>query len=59
MSMYLPNPDLDPTGSEPAEFLEIPPMEQSSTDPDIGLEQPEGSADELNEEIQPDITAGD
>jgi hypothetical protein len=24
MSMYLPNPSLHPTGSEPAEFLEVP-----------------------------------
>lgn len=24
MSMYLPNPDLHPTGSEPGEFIEIP-----------------------------------
>lgn len=24
MSMYLPNPDLDPTGVEPAEYLEPP-----------------------------------
>jgi hypothetical protein len=26
MSMYLPNPDLRPTGSEAAEFVDIPPM---------------------------------
>ena len=24
MSMYLPNPALQPTGSEPGEFLEVP-----------------------------------
>lgn len=24
MSMYLPNPDLQPTGFEPAEFIDIP-----------------------------------
>jgi hypothetical protein len=24
MSMYLPNPDLRPTGFEPAEFVDIP-----------------------------------
>jgi hypothetical protein len=24
MTMYLPNPDLHPTGSEPGEFIEVP-----------------------------------
>jgi len=24
MSMYLPNPDLGPTGSEPGEFIDVP-----------------------------------
>ena len=26
MTMYLPNPDLRPTGSEVAEFVDVPPM---------------------------------
>jgi hypothetical protein len=26
MSMYLPNPDLYPTGSEPGEFIDVPAM---------------------------------
>ena len=26
MTMYLPNPELHPTGFEPAEYVDIPPM---------------------------------
>jgi hypothetical protein len=26
MTMYLPNPDLQPTGSETTEFIDVPPM---------------------------------
>jgi hypothetical protein len=31
MSMYLPNPGLHPTGSEPAEFIDLPAMAHEVT----------------------------
>jgi hypothetical protein len=31
MTMYLPNPDLHPTGSEPAEFIDVPAMAHEAT----------------------------
>jgi len=51
MSMYLPNPDIRPTGSEPGEFIEVPPMAEGHTsglvenhdgDPEEGSVAPEG-----------------
>jgi hypothetical protein len=31
MSMYLPNPDVQPTGSELAEFIDVPPTVRERT----------------------------
>lgn len=43
MSMYLPNSDLWPTGAEVAEFLDVPPMAETSSPADGRVERPEGS----------------
>ena len=44
MSMYLPNPDLRPTGAEAAEFLDAPPMAEKSGVADAPVERREGTA---------------
>lgn len=33
MTMYLPNSDLRPTGFEPAEFIDVPPMVHAPAPP--------------------------
>jgi hypothetical protein len=34
MTMYLPNPDIQPTGAEAAEFIDVPPLaERPETTP--------------------------
>lgn len=40
MSFYLPNPDVHPTGVEPAEFLDVPPMSEAEAQP--WVPDPEG-----------------
>lgn len=37
MTMYLPNPDIQPTGAEAAEFIDVPPVAErpdETADPD-------------------------
>ena len=41
MTMYLPNSDLRPTGFEPAEFIDVPPMALAPSVPVTNL----GAAD--------------
>jgi hypothetical protein len=38
MSMYLPNPDLHPTGSESVEYIDAPPMTEVAP-PSAGLDK--------------------
>jgi hypothetical protein len=43
MTMYLPNPDLHPTGSEIAEFLDVPPMADTLSTVDRPIERRAGT----------------
>jgi hypothetical protein len=43
MSMYLPNPDLSPTGFEPVEFIDVPVEATKVTgEPSARTTQPDG-----------------
>jgi hypothetical protein len=48
MTMYLPNSDLRPTGSEPAEFIEAPPI--------ADIERREGTTVRLDVQTRLNIT---
>jgi hypothetical protein len=39
MTMYLPNSDLQPTGAEVAEFLDVPPMPETLSSADARVER--------------------
>ena len=56
MSMYLPNPDLHPTGSEPGEFVEIPSMADDTTKGTAPTEQRDGTTMRLDEQTRLNIT---
>jgi hypothetical protein len=57
MTMYLPNPDVQPAGSEPVEFLDIP-----ATAPEVtsqtraAIERREEATVQLSEQTRSDIT---
>lgn len=55
MSMYLPNPDLQPTGYEMTEFIEVPPMAETRGMADGTIEPREGTAERLDEPTRRDI----
>jgi len=42
MTMYLPNPDIQPTGAEAAEFIDVPPLaerpETTTADSDTSVD---------------------
>lgn len=43
MTMYLPNPGLQPVGSEITEFIDVPPMYESVSEASAAVERPEGT----------------
>lgn len=55
MTMYLPNPDLHPTGSEPGEFVEIPSMADDPSKATAPTEQREGTTT-LDQQTRLNIT---
>jgi hypothetical protein len=56
MTMYLPNPDIHPTGSEPAEFIEIPSMADDAGHDRVPTERREGTTSPLDRQTLLDIT---
>lgn len=46
MSFYLSNPDVHPTGFEPAEFLDLPPMAEDLAGPFPGATPPDDGSEE-------------
>jgi hypothetical protein len=56
MTMYLPNPDLHPTGSEPGEFVEIPSMADDTSKATAPIEQREGITMRLDQQTRLNIT---
>ena len=56
MTMYLPNPDLHPTGSEPGEFVEIPSMADDTSKATAPTEQREGTTMPLDQQTRLNIT---
>jgi hypothetical protein len=56
MSMYLPNSDLQPTGYEPAEFIEIRPMAGDSSKAQATIERREGNTVRLDVQTRLNIT---
>lgn len=49
MTMYLPNPDLQPTGYEVTEFIDVPPMAETRGTANDAIEPCEGSTERLDE----------
>jgi hypothetical protein len=56
MTMYLPNPDLQPTGSELTEFIDVPPMAESAGRARGTIERPEGTTMPLDVQTRLNIT---
>jgi hypothetical protein len=52
MTMYLPNPDLHPTGSEPGEFIEIPSMADDVSKATTPTEQPEATTTPIDHQAR-------
>jgi hypothetical protein len=56
MTMYLPNPDLQATGSEPAEFIEVRPMAEDTGKPGAPTPRPEANTARLDLQTRLNIT---
>ncbi len=56
MSMYLPNSDLDPTGNEPAEFIDIPAMFDDTARAEPRLCRRDAAHARLTDETRIDMT---
>jgi hypothetical protein len=56
MTMYLPNPDLQPTGSEITEFIDVPPMAGTPSRANGPIERREGSTVRLDTQTRLNIT---
>ncbi len=56
MTMYLPNSELQPTGGEVAEFLDVPPMAEIPSAADRPVERREGTTVRLDTQTRMNIT---
>jgi hypothetical protein len=56
MTMYMPNPDLHPTGAEPAEFIEARPMGGTSGNAVDPIEERDGTTVRLDVQTRLNIT---
>jgi len=56
MTMYLPNPDLQPTGSEAIEFIDVPPMAETLGKANGPIERREGTTMPMDTQTRLNIT---
>ena len=57
MTMYLPNPNLHPTGAEPAEFIDAHHAAEPGDRPVARVDRREGPAAHLDTQTRLDINA--